>query len=155
MNQLELLVKSRQFALGPQEGQIEFTIGLDTVNHVVTNLVGPTRTVTMDTLDNVLERERPSLIKLDVEGFESEVLRGATKTLGRSELKAIITEDRSAPVLEALYAAGFVEQSYDPFTRDLEPEKRQRHNTLFVRDRNFVQQRLIEASRVFVLNKSL
>jgi Methyltransferase FkbM domain len=111
----------------------------------------------METLDDALEGKRPSLIKLDVEGYESEILCGAVKTLSDSELKAIIVEDRSSVVVDALQAAGFVEQNYEPFTRCLarEQTQRQKHNALFVRDINSVQQRLKNAARVKVFNKYL
>ena len=94
-------------------------MGLDTVNHVASVTDGTTRTVALDTLDDACGNERPSLIKLDVEGFESEVLGGAAATLGCPELKAIITEDRSPPVVEVLHDSGFVEYTYDPFLRTL------------------------------------
>jgi Methyltransferase FkbM domain len=124
------------------------------VNRVATATAGPTRIVTMDTLDHALAGERPSLLKLDVEGFEGEVIRGAAETLSNSELKAVITEDRSPPVADILQGLGFVEQSYDPFTRHLQRAREgHRHNALFVRDKDFVQQRLSNATRVKVLNK--
>jgi len=156
LNRLEALVKGRECALGAQVSKIEFTVGLDTVNRVATDAVGPTRTVSMGTLDRELVGERPSLIKLDVEGFESEVLRGAGQTLACPELKAIIIEDRSPPVIEILHTADFSEHNYNPFTRRLELQKSAggRHNALFVRDAEFVQQRLINAPRVRVLDKS-
>jgi FkbM family methyltransferase len=157
LNRLNAIVDCRECALGSQVGKIDLTVGLDTVNRVVTDKTGPTRVVAMDTLDNGLAGERPSLIKLDVEGFESEVLKGAGRTLSCYELKAVITEDRSPAVTSALQAAGFVEHSYDPFTRKLDTEQRrhQRQNSLFVRDHDFVQQRLIGATRVRILNRSL
>jgi FkbM family methyltransferase len=156
LNRLDVLVRRQQCALGPQEGKIEFTIGLDTLNRVATATAGPTRIVTMDTLDHALAGERPSLLKLDVEGFEGEVIRGAAETLSNSELKAVITEDRSPPVTDILQGLGFVEQSYDPFTRRLQRVREgHRHNALFVRDKDFVQQRLTNATRVGVLNKWL
>jgi FkbM family methyltransferase len=161
LNGLDTLVASRQCALGPQSGEIDFTVGLDTVNHVAIDKSGQTRSVAMDTLDHALGELRPSLIKLDVEGFESEVLRGAAQTLHWPELKAIISEDGSPAVAGTLRAAGFAEFNYDPFSRRLEhegrksPPRRQGHNTLFVRDEDFVQQRVKEAPRIQVLGKWL
>jgi FkbM family methyltransferase len=156
VNGLEALVTLRECALGATEGKIRFTLGLDTMNRVVTDAVGPSRMVLLDTLDHALDGEWPSLIKLDVEGFESEVLRGAAKTLSCSKLKAIIIEDRSQSVIEALHAFGFVEHSYDPFTRQLKRQKyEQSSNLLFVRDDNFVRKRLTAAARVRVLDKLL
>jgi FkbM family methyltransferase len=157
LNRLDGLIRCRECALGSRQGHVGFTVGLDTVNRVATAEDSTTRTVSIDTLDHALAGECPSLIKLDVEGFESEVLGGAAQTLVRPELKAIITEDRSTPVLDSLRAAGFVEHSYDPFSRRLQPEPSagQRHNALFVRDAGFVQERVADAAPVQVLNKWL
>jgi FkbM family methyltransferase len=157
LNQLGDLVRCREYALGSRQGSVGFTVGLDTVNHVATATDSTIRTVAMDTLDHALGDERLSLIKLDVEGFEREVLAGAAKTLLCPELKAIITEDRSPLVVSALSRAGFIEHSYDPFARQLRapPRGGERHNALFVRDVAFVQQRVESASRVRVLDTSL
>jgi FkbM family methyltransferase len=119
LNGLESLVESRECALGPRIGKIEFTVGLDTVNRVAINMIVPTQTVAMDTLDHALANERPSLIKLDVEGFESEIIRGATNTLGNPKLKAVITEDWSPSVTDVLQRAGFIEYFYEALTRKL------------------------------------
>lgn len=157
LNGLKSLVQSRETALGAEQGKVAFTIDLDTMNRVAHDGAGSTRTVSLDTLDHALSDERPSLIKLDVEGFESEVIRGATKTLSYPELKAIIIEDRSPPVRGALRDAGFTEHSYDPMTRQLQPDRGcgQRPNGLFVRDEKFVQYRLTGATRVRVLDRLL
>jgi FkbM family methyltransferase len=157
VNRLEDLVRYRQCALGSHRGSVGFTVGLDTVNHVTTATHGTIRTVALDTLDHACGDERPNLIKMDVEGFESEVLGGGAQTLQFPELKAIIIEDRSPPVVDALHGAGFVEHGYDPFARQLRPEAGggQGHNAIFVRDFSFVRERLTHAAPVHVLNKWL
>lgn len=157
LNRLDNLVRPCECALGSRQGSVGFTVGLDTVNHVVGETDGATRTVALDTLDQACGNERPNLIKLDVEGFESEVLGGAVETLRCPKLRAIITEDRSPPVVDVLHRAGFAEHSYEPFSRQLRPEPGGggRHNALFVRDAAFVQHRLQSATPVRVLDKSL
>jgi hypothetical protein len=108
-------------------------------------------------LDHACGNERPNLIKLDVEGFESEVLGWAGETLLCPKLNAIITEDRSPPVVGVIHRAGFVEYSYDPFSRQLQPELGggRGHNAIFVRDLAFVEERLKHAAPVRVLDKWL
>ncbi len=156
LNQIDDLVQRRECALGSRRGSVGFTVGLDTVNHVASVKDAATRTVTLDTLDDACGGEPPNLIKLDVEGFESEVLGGAVETLKSSELRAVITEDRSPSVLDILHRAGFAEHGYDPFARQLRPEPHggRRHNALFVRDATFVQDRVQSAVPVRVLDKS-
>jgi FkbM family methyltransferase len=157
LNELDDLVRCRECALGSRQGSVGFTVGLDTVNHVASETDATTRTVALDTLDHACGDERPNLIKLDVEGFESEVLGGAAEALQFPKLNAIITEDRSPRVVDILHHAGFAEHSYDPFARRLRPEPGggQGHNALFVRDAAFVQHRVQSATPVRVLDKLL
>jgi FkbM family methyltransferase len=67
--------------------------------------------VVMDTLDNVVERaiyldkRTPSLIKIDVQGYEDKVIFGASHTLSSARL--VFVEMNLAPVYEG--AAGFVD----------------------------------------------
>lgn len=75
---------------------------------------GETRQVPLKTLDGILGGEVPTIIKIDVEGFEAEVFRGAARTPGDPRLRAIITEAQDADVLGMLQAAGFARGYYDP-----------------------------------------
>ncbi len=46
--------------------------------------------VAIETLDDVLEGKHPVLMKMDVEGYEPEVLKGAEATL-REEAPTVLT----------------------------------------------------------------
>jgi hypothetical protein len=68
------------------------------------------------------------LLKIDVEGFESEVFNGASQTLGDDTLKAIIIElnesgtrynYNDSAIQNKLYALGFNSYSYNPIKREL------------------------------------
>lgn len=155
LNELSSVVTARQCALGSCDGVVQFTIGLDTMNHVSRNATERTRNVTVETLDNALAGTSPNLIKLDVEGFESEVVGGAENVLSNPKLRAIITEDSSYPVTAMLTKCGFAKFYYDPFTRRLSRRQNQyqSHNTLFLREHDAVQRTLIEAKPFQVLDK--
>jgi len=156
INDLNALVTARNEALGPKPGVAALTLGLDTLNRIVEASAAPTQTVSMETLDRALGTQSPVLLKLDVEGFELSVLRGAERTLADPGLKAIVTEDRSPAVTDLLQRAGFRERRYDPFKRHLgPPAPGAGGNALFARDEPFVQQRLRDAVAIQVLGKSL
>jgi FkbM family methyltransferase len=156
LNKLEALVTARNEALGSAPGNAELTIGLVTVNRIVAGPGGSTQTVLMETLNRALHGKVPCLMKLDVEGFEFEILRAADRPFRSPILKAVLTEDSSPPVTELLHQAGFRERSYDPFARRLRArDSSEGGNTLFLRDEAFVQQRLSEAAAIHVLGTRL
>ena len=82
INKVEKNVKACNIGLGSEISKIHFTKSLDTINHVATKEEIDTIEVKIDTLDNLLMNEQcPSLIKIDVEGYENEVINGEEKTL--------------------------------------------------------------------------
>ena len=93
VNQMEGRVTAFNIALGSQPGSINFTHSFDTMNHAAAEGETDIIKVPVDTLDNILVGQKtPVLLKIDVEGFETEVNKGATQTLQRNDLKAIIIE---------------------------------------------------------------
>jgi FkbM family methyltransferase len=153
-NQAAGRVELIEAALGAQAGTIQFTSGLDTVNHVATAGEGHTRDVSLRTLDEVVGGRHPLLIKMDVEGYEAQVLAGAGEVLKDPALLAIITEGDGPEVRQRLADHGFQEFSYEPFTRQLKPSDAHGsvgpQNALFLRDAPAVAHRLMSASRRIV-----
>ncbi len=138
-NSIEKRVKAVQMALGAETGTARFTVGCDTVNRVVTNGTSNTREVEMIRLDDLLAGADPIFIKLDVEGFEANVLAGARDTLRNPYLLAIATESTDNGVVSYLEQAEFKQWSYDPFKRQLTPNGDgqaavKSANALFIRD---------------------
>ena len=108
----------------------------------------------------------PLLLKVDVEGFEPQVLAGAKNTLSDPRLKAIIIETLGHEIIyghapgevhQALVKQEFRVHSYEPFTRALTPDhrsleaERRCFNSLYIRDMDFVQSRISQAPLVEVL----
>ena len=82
----------------------------------------------MQTLDAVLAGRQPRVIKMDVEGFELPVIRGAHKTLSADASMAVIIELNGSGqrygfddevVRQSMIDHGFFPVRYDPWTRDL------------------------------------
>jgi len=98
-------------AIGRQAGETRFTVGRDTVNRVADEADANVRMVKVECLDDLLQGKAPTFIKLDVEGFEADVIAGAQQTLMAKSLLAIETEGRQPEVIESLTRAGFAEFS--------------------------------------------
>lgn len=149
-------------ALGDAKTTVRFSSSLDAENHVIAE---------GETLDETLVQvERfddlcypsmiPSLVKIDVEGYETAVLKGMELTLANHELKAIIIElngsgyrydfDERA-IHSNLVRIGFNPYLYDPFTRSLTAlSSFGPNNTVYIRDLEFVQQRVQSAEPIRV-----
>ncbi len=144
LNNLSGKVDLHQAALARVEGPIRVTQGLGTENHVSTGNGPSTVEVPATTLDKVLGERKPILIKIDVEGFESEVLGGAEQTLMSTSLQGLIIErsgagnqygfDESA-LHAGLRAKGFRPMFYCPAQRKLAPLSEESiGNILYVRN---------------------
>ncbi len=154
INSLDDLVTIHRKAVGI-DGEVRFTIGLDTVNHVAGTDETDTRVVPSVSLDNL--DCRPTLVKLDVEGGEDDVVRNGRGTLSKTQ--AIIIETVSDETHSALTEAGFIRASYAPFKRLLStasPESTvPMSNSLYVRSFDFVIRRVESAPAVTVLGRSI
>lgn len=163
INEIKHLVEALNIGLGSASGTLKFTKSLDTVNHIATDQEDDTIDVKVDTLDNVLGDKSPSLLKIDVEGFETEVLKGAEKTLINPNLKAIIIELNGSgqrygydeqSIHNNLLNKGFSPYTYNPFTRQIvRIEQFGTHNTIYLSDLDFVQGRLRTAKEIHIFDK--
>lgn len=144
-----------QVGLSDTPSRQRFSAGLDTVNHVLAddeNL--PSIEVPVVRLDDLVADDCPRLIKIDVEGHELLALRGAAKTLANPALLAVVMETNGSgarygwsdsELVALMKANGFTPFSYDPFKRELLLVKSGSGNTIFVRDRESVAERVKNA----------
>lgn len=151
LNCLATLTDCRPYAVGATHGYVAMTSGYDTGNHVISD-PDPVRVKTkVVALDDALA-EPPILMKIDVEGFESEVLQGARRLLSDPRLKAIIIEmnglgrrfGRKDADIDTLFAAaGFTACRYSPETRSLSPVTLPVNaNVIYCRGISFIEARL-------------
>jgi FkbM family methyltransferase len=154
INEIGELVTSVQMALGDASDTVAFTTGKDTTNRIASADDQDTQQVPLARLDDVLGDARPQLIKIDVEGYESEVLKGASETLRQNELQAIISESTSEAVREILRGFGFSRVYYDPRNRQLlDAPALPAKNGIFVKDRALCAERVVAAPRFEVLGR--
>ena len=165
INSIQDKVEALNIGLGSCKSVLKFTTSFDTGNHVSSPGDTESTEVNVDTLDNILSGRSPLLMKIDVEGFETEVLNGSSNTLEDKSLKAIIIElngsgDRygfdEKNIHLLLLNHGFNPYKYDPMFRDLTVTvPGEHHNTLYIRDLEFVKERLKTARKIKVKNKEV
>lgn len=168
LNNLNARVHLINAGAGSEAGEIKFSADEDTGNHVIapseqykTNTV----TVPVITVDSLLVDNSPTLIKIDVEGFETEVLKGMAITLNQLTLKAIIIELNGSGkrygysetnIHELLLSKNFKPYIYDPFKRVLtELNKFGNYNTIYCRDIDFINTCLQNAASIKILGETI
>lgn len=146
---------------------LRFVRSRDAKNCVATDESDETVEVTVLSLDEIVRKRWPSLLKVDVEGFEAEVVAGGHSVLSCESLKAIIVEllghgvkygfdDRN--IHRRLVEYGFAPFSYSPFNRELtamDGINQHARNTLYVRDLDYVQSRVTSASAITIYDKTI
>jgi FkbM family methyltransferase len=121
--------QAQRTAVGATNGIVSFTSGEDTMNHIDPR--GPV-TVPITTLDATCRERVPTLIKIDVEGFEADVLQGAGSVLENT--RAVIMELNDPAARDHLERHGFICCSYDPFKRSMTEVEPASGNGIFVKD---------------------
>lgn len=167
-NDLAHKVTTHNIGVGKANGILKFTSTLNaSINKVATDehIGHALIDVPVKPLDELLVDKSPSLIKIDVEGFENNVILGATRTLENKTLKAIIIElnglssnygFQDKEVHERILSAGFKAYAYNPRTRKLTPiEGWGDRNTIYLRNVDEVQNRLNAADAVPIFNEKI
>jgi len=161
LNDLTARVEARNECLASAPGHLEFTADLDTANHVIAVPQGGAGSVRVPvtTLDIALANRDPTMLKIDVEGYETEVIDGADRTLRLPSLRALLMELNGSGARygfddhrlhERMLGYGFTPATYDPVKRELRPREWRgptEGNLLYVRDPQSVRARLTAAPR--------
>ncbi|MDR3568438.1 MAG: FkbM family methyltransferase [Syntrophobacteraceae bacterium] len=160
LNNIESLVVAKNTAVGAAQGHLRFTTTLDTMNHVLCDSeAGESAAISvpMNTVDAILDGRKPVLVKIDVEGYESEVVRGAEDALKAETLLAVLMEITvdgnpygfdGSELHSQMAGLGFTLCAYDPATRELtasEIANVRQGNGLYVRDLSTLRERIKSA----------
>jgi FkbM family methyltransferase len=167
INRASQRVATHAVALGERNGEIQMTDSYGAMNRVVgfeeAASISSSTIAPMRTMDELLAGQSPSFIKIDVEGFEPQVLAGGRKTLEQPSLLAVLMEtdpnvarnDGLAGAAQIMQDLGFVRYRYDGLTRRLEPIRRRdsiARNTIFARSAEPLRDRVRASRRYRVLD---
>ncbi|MDX2480287.1 MAG: FkbM family methyltransferase [Desulfuromusa sp.] len=147
LNGIDDRVMALNIGIGKERGILRFTYSFDSVNHVLAESEKGNESIKVEVecLDEILSDFEPMIIKIDVEGFETNVITGAHKVLSRNSLFAVILElngsgDRYGfdenDIHRRMLNYGFGTFRYLPFERKLvalDGTNAHSGNTLYIR----------------------
>jgi len=118
INDLSDIVRTELCAISDNNGELRFSTDRDTMNSVVDDSYqGVSELIPVRKLDDVLENYNPVMMKIDVEGHELSLLRGATRTLVNPTLQVIFLEGQNEDINGIMKRNGFQMACYDPKLR--------------------------------------
>lgn len=150
-NDLAGRVTLHRVAVGAHAGRVSMASADDTTNRVLGPGERVPGAIEVDVvrLDDALAGVSPTLIKIDVEGFEAEVLTGAATVLARSAALIVEVSRHHDEVFALVAAAGLRPCRYDGLERRLavleRPAPSRSGNFLFVRDPEWARARCASA----------
>lgn len=144
--------------VGETVGEVRFTVGLDVLNAIATDDSAETVTLEQTTVDELAGGQALSLMKVDVEGVELSVFKGAAEQLALRPGPVILFEINGfcqkygvepAEIIDFLAAAGYRVYEYNGVAGEL-TEYTDRgippsHNLVATTDIDMVRQRLDSA----------
>ncbi len=161
LNNLGHLVDVQEVGAGEKDERTYISIDEECCNHIVN--FGEGLEISIRRLDDIFRERTPRLLKIDVEGFEGSVLKGAERLMSDPELRAIIVElnglgsrygydDKNSDA--TIRKFGFKSYSYDPWLRRLcSSQMTGTANTIYIRDIDDAAHRVKEAEPIRVLNQ--
>jgi FkbM family methyltransferase len=140
--------------VGSSPGMLKFTSDRDTVNHVATRGEAGIQ-VPVITLDSLMINCKEIFLKIDVEGFESEVIQGGHQLINKPhQILGLVIElngsgrrygKEDIDIHQTLLEAGYASYLYSPFERVLQPiDTPSNHNTIYIPNNRLaeIQERL-------------
>ena len=163
LNNLAERAQALNMGVGHQGGMVSFVATSDSEkNHVANKTDKNTIEIKLTKIDDEVEQYGlPLMVKIDVEGYELNVLEGMNITLQNPSLKVVLIELNGSgsrygiddqDIHKKLLELGFLPYDYDPSKRSLVKRNSYgEHNTLYIRDFEFVFQRITQAKKIEIL----
>jgi FkbM family methyltransferase len=157
LNSLSRKITAFNIGVGDIETTLLFSTDRGTMNRIVEKEYHSSVEISVQTIDQLCKDQVPSLLKIDVEGFEKFALEGSIATLKNTNLKAVIIEInfsnsnfgvKNNEIVEIMTINGFSPYKYEPHFRKLTLLKdynKEQFNTIFIRDEEFVKKRILQS----------
>jgi FkbM family methyltransferase len=154
LNNLTNKVELLNIGLSNKKGELYFSSHKNNMNHVVNKGTNGAVKVDVDKLDDILEINSTTILKIDVEGYESFVLEGGDDCLNNPNLSVIIIELNGSgnrfgideeEIHFKLLSKGFRPYEFileEETLKELNRRNDNSFNTLYIRDVDFVQNRV-------------
>ena len=152
LNSIGKKVDVRDKAIGNYNGKTLITNDKDEANYLVQNNDTQNKSlseVEISKLDDELTISQNFFLKIDVEGFEYQVLKGAEKILSSEKLIGVIIElfwaerynNTKQQLLDILKKNGLHPYTYEPKTRVLSKnlDAKNCNNVIFIKDKNKIE----------------
>ena len=162
LNKIQHLVDARNIGIGDRNEILSFTNDLNTTNRVCKESdIDNTENVDVIRLDDNFKPSLPSIVKIDVEGFEGFVLKGGKNFFSSSNTIALIIELNGSgkifnieddEIHKEILSFGFSPVRYAPLERRLTPLEsyNSNGNTIYVKDIEEIQKRCNESNSVCI-----
>jgi FkbM family methyltransferase len=160
INRINDLVCAKNNGVGDKHVNLFFINNLDTMNKVSINGKSENSTqVEMVTLDDELDKNKNYFIKIGVEGFEFNVIKGGNHILALPNVMALILELNDSgnefgygnyTIHNEIIRLNFTAVKYNPSKRSLsaiDSYNKNGKNTIYVKDLNLMQSRCISAPK--------
>jgi FkbM family methyltransferase len=145
LNNLSKRINSFNYGVGNEDTFLNFTTNRDVMNKVIFKYDENSTSIKVVKLDDFLINENPTFLKIDVEGFEYNVLSGGFKILSKKSLKYIIIELNSSgkeygysneDIFNILINFNFIPIEYDVelnLMKKINTYNKNKFNTIFVK----------------------
>ncbi len=147
LNDFQNLIKPINIAVNNKKEALYFSSDKGALNHVLKDKDKYNNSIKINSmdLDEILDGTNPKFIKIDVEGFETNIINGAEKVLKNKSLSGIIIEligggknygFNEDHLHQKILSYGFNTYNYDPEKKKLEDLKGRRNknkNTIYLR----------------------